>query len=73
MCHCHGTIYDHKSRMCKWIYYLHAHEEIGRLPPLEAVLSELPAHLLHLGMLVQRAKVWVEFPHGSPKEAVGRP
>lgn len=59
--------------MCKWIYYLYAHEEIGRLPPLEAVLSELPAHLLHLGMLVQCAKVRVEFPHGTPEEAVGRP
>lgn len=55
------------------IYHLHAHEEIGRLPPRETVLSELPAHLLNLRTLVQCAKVGVEFPHGSPEEAVGRP
>jgi len=40
---------------------------------LEAVVGELSARLFHLGALLRRAEVKVEFPHGPPDEAVCRP
>ncbi|OEL25069.1 hypothetical protein BAE44_0013912, partial [Dichanthelium oligosanthes] len=52
---------------------LHTHEEVGRLPPVETVLGELPADLLHLGVLLRRAKVGVKLPHLPAEEAVRRP
>ena len=55
------------------IKYLHAHEEVGGLPPVEAAVGELPADPVHLGALLRRAKVRVELPHCPSNEAVGRP
>jgi hypothetical protein len=52
--------------------HLHAHEDVGRMPALEAVVGEVPARLFHLGMLLRRAEVRVELPHGPPDEAVRR-
>ena len=42
------------------------------MPALEAVVGEVPARLFHLGMLLRRAEVRVELPHGPPDEAVRR-
>ena len=55
------------------MYYLHAHEEVGGLPPLEAVVGEVAAEPLHVGALLRRAKVGIELPHRPPHKAVGRP
>ncbi|KAF8762824.1 hypothetical protein HU200_008987 [Digitaria exilis] len=46
--------------------------EVGRLPPVEAVLGELPAHLLHLSALLWRASVgkpFVDCSHGPEPSA----
>jgi len=51
---------------------LHAHEDIGRVPALEAVVGEVPARLFHIGALLRRPEVRVEFPNGPPAEAVCR-
>lgn len=52
--------------------HLHAHEDVGRMPALEAVVGEVPARLFHLGTLLRRAEVRLELPHGPPDEAVRR-
>lgn len=51
---------------------LHAHEEVGRLSPLEAVVGELLAYPLYLVALLRRTEVRVELPHRPPHEAVRR-
>lgn len=42
--------------------YLHAHEEVSRLPPVEASRRELVTHPLHLGAFLWRTQVGDELP-----------
>ena len=50
--------------------YLHLHEEVLRFPPLEAVLSELPAHPLDLSALRRRTELSIKLPDSPAEEVI---
>jgi hypothetical protein len=59
--------------LLSYLRHHHAHDEVGGLRALEAVVGELAAEPVHLGALLRRAEVGVELPHRPPDEAVRRP